>query len=79
MSEELNKTAVKPSRRKRRWQVKSFFLLFFTLFLHSKHPLLHYRLGAISSEQSGSAGGGVGGEGRGGGDLSGWWYYQRER
>lgn len=46
VSEELNKTAVKPSRRERRWQVKSFFsclfFIFFSFFLHSgfKTPTL---------------------------------------
>lgn len=83
MSEELNKTAVKPSRRERRWQVKSFFFpasLFFlasSCTLASKHPLLRYRLGVIASEQSGEAG--VGEEG-GGSTLRqvGSCYYQSE-
>lgn len=47
VSEELNKTAVKPSGVERRWQVKSFFPSFFlasSCTLASKYPLWNYRL-----------------------------------
>lgn len=56
VSEELNKTAVKPSGAEWRWQVKSFFpSFFFSFFLHSafKTPTLALSsdLSVVSSKQ----------------------------